>query len=199
MSKNADTANSFQRIEIFDFHIFPILQTTRLVLRQLRLQDADAVLHIRGDFEVTRYNIGSAYQSREQAQNLIEGITDGYNQHLEVRWGITLREDDSVIGMVGYNYWVRHDHRASVGYDLAREFWGLGIMTEALRAVIAFGFDQMALNRIEADADMRNPASARVLEKVGFSREGVQREQFYEDGRFHDLGLFALLRRDFGK
>lgn len=196
---NADTSNLLPHIETFDFAAFPTLYTPRLILRQLRLDDADAILRIRGDFEVTRYNIGSAYHSREQAINLIEGIADGYSQHLEIRWGITLRPTDEVIGMVGYNYWVRHDHRASVGYDLARAYWGQGIMTEALGTVVTFGFEQMALNRIEADADLRNPASARVLEKVGFTREGIQREQFFEEGSFHDLGLFSLLRRDFNK
>ena len=70
-------------------------------------------------------------------------------------------------------------------------------MTEAIRAVIAFGFERMNLNRIEADADARNPASGRVLEKVGFRREGIQREQFFENDTFNDLMLFALLRRDY--
>lgn len=72
-------------------------------------------------------------------------------------------------------------------------------MTEAVRAVVEFGFANMNLNRIEADADGRNPASARVLHKVGFHDEGVQREQFYENGSFYDLHLFALLRRDYYK
>ena len=70
-------------------------------------------------------------------------------------------------------------------------------MTEAVSAMVDFGFDKMNLNRIEADADGRNPASARVLHKVGFHDEGVQHEQFFENGKFYDLHLFALLRRDY--
>jgi [ribosomal protein S5]-alanine N-acetyltransferase len=99
--------------------------------------------------------------------------------------------------MVGYNYWHRKDRRASVGYDLARAYWKQGIMTEALQAVIDFGFERMDLNRIEADCAVENEASARVLLRIGFRQEGIQREQYFEAGRFWDLRLFALLRREY--
>lgn len=183
--------------ERFNFGPFPILESPRLILRDLVPEDAPAVFRIRSDYQVTRYNTGLAYDRLDQADDLIIAIQNGYRDGIELRWGITLKGDNTVIGMCGFNYWVRHDHRASVGYDLARSYWGQGIMTEAVRAVVDFGFASMDLNRIEADADSRNPASARVLEKVGFRREGVQREQFYENGGYYDLLLFSLLRRDY--
>jgi ribosomal-protein-alanine N-acetyltransferase len=182
---------------LFDFTDFPRIETPRLILRELIAQDAEAIFRIRGDYEVTKYNIGAAYQRPEQASDLIAAIAQAYQEKAELRWGIALKKDDTVIGMCGFNYWIRPDSRASVGYDLAHAYWGQGIMTEAIRAVIAFGFERMNLNRIEADADARNPASGRVLEKVGFRREGIQREQFFENGLFNDLILFALLRRDY--
>lgn len=186
-------------MDFFDFTVFPVLNTPRLVLRRLLPSDAEAVFHIRGDYEVTKYNTGKAYANVQQASELIDAIERSYNDHNEVRWGITRKGHGEVIGMCGYNYWIRHDHRGSIGYDLARAYWGQGIMSEAVRAIVEFGFDHMALNRIEADADARNPASARVLEKVGFQREGLQREQFYEDGAFHNLVLFGLLKREYVK
>jgi ribosomal-protein-alanine N-acetyltransferase len=143
------------------------------------------------------YNTGLAYDRIDQARDLIQAIHAGYVDGAELRWGITLKDSPTVIGMCGFNYWVRHDQRASIGYDLARAYWGQGLMTEAVRAMVDFGFGYMNLNRIEADADGRNPASARVLHKVGFHDEGVQREQFFENGRFYDLHLFALLRREY--
>ncbi len=185
--------------ELFDFGIFPKLSTPRLNLRELTLDDAQDIFRIRSDYEVTRYNSGIAYDRIDQARDLIQAIRSAYADGAELRWGITFKNDPRVIGMCGFNYWVRHDRRASIGYDLAREFWGQGLMTEAVRAVVEFGFANMNLNRIEADADGRNPASARVLHKVGFHDEGVQREQFYENGSFYDLHLFALLRRDYYK
>jgi ribosomal-protein-alanine N-acetyltransferase len=183
--------------EEFAFGDFPLLETPRLCLRELVLTDAQAIFDIRGDYEVTRYNTGLAYDRIDQARDLIQAIRAGYVDGAELRWGITLKNNPTVIGMCGFNYWVRHDRRASIGYDLARAYWGQGLMTEAVRAMVDFGFGYMNLNRIEADADGRNPASARVLHKVGFRDEGVQHEQFFENGRFYDLHLFALLRREY--
>ena len=182
---------------LFDFTVFPTLKTERLILREMIPADAEAIFRIRGDYEVTKYNIGTAYDRLEQAVDLIAAMAQAYREEKEIRWGITLKTNDTVIGMCGYNYWIRRDARGSVGYDLARAYWGQGIMTEALDAVVGFGFRRMGLNRIEADADARNPASARVLAKAGFRQEGLQREQFYEDSSFNDLVLFALLRKDY--
>lgn len=181
----------------FDFETFPTLETPRLILRELVPEDAEAVFAFRSDYTVTRLNIGRAYETLDEAEMLIYNIRRNFRDKRELRWAITLRGQPQVIGLCGYNFWLRQDYRASIGYDLARPHWGKGIMTEALRAVIAFGFGQMALNRIEADTSAENYASARVLEKLGFQREGIQREQYFEGGEFHDLILYALLRRDF--
>ena len=185
-------------MDYFDFSEFPTLTTERLILREMLLEDAPGVFDIRGDYQVTRYNTGPAYTLVDQAQRLIQSIRDGYLTRDELRWGITLNGGDNrVIGMVGFNYWNRIDRRASVGYDLARAYWRQGIMSEALRAVIDFGFTRMNLNRIEADCTVENEASATLLLHLGFQPEGVQREQYFEEGRFWDLRLFALLRRDY--
>jgi RimJ/RimL family protein N-acetyltransferase len=182
----------------FEFDVFPVLETRRLLLREIVPTDAEAIFRIRGDYEVTKYNTGAAYERLEQAVDLIAAMDAAYHDEAEIRWGITLKDNRAaVIGMCGFNYWNRRDARASLGYDIARAHWGQGIMTEALRAVIQFGFEHMELNRIEADADVRNAASARVLSKLGFRREGIQREQFFDGGAFHDLVLFSLLHREY--
>lgn len=182
----------------YDFSAFPTLETPRLLLRQLIADDDDAVFIIRSDIEVTRHNTGAPYTDIQQARSLISDIAWNYKDQSEIRWGITLKTDPTwVIGMCGYNYWIRRDQRVSIGYDLARAYWGNGIMTEALGAICRFGFEQMGLHRIEADVSADNPASARVLEKLGFKQEGRLREQYWEWGEFHDLLLYSLLRREF--
>src|SRR5687767_1456930 len=174
--------------ELFDFGVFPALDSERLHLRELRPADAAAVFGIRGDHEVTKYNGGLPYKTVDQAGGLIDSIASAYRDKRSIRWGITLKSDpkSTVIGMVGYNYWVRTDYRASIGYDLARVHWGQGIMPEAVRAMLDFGFTNMNLNRIEADASSENLNSIRVLEKLGFQREGMQQEQYFEEGEFYD-------------
>lgn len=182
----------------FDFGPFPVLETERMILREIMPDDGPGIFAIRGDYEVTKYNGGMNYTRLDQAQALIASIRDAYRDKRSVRWGMTLKGgDNSVIGMCGYNYWVRADDRASIGYDLARAYWGRGLMPEAIRAILTFGFKAMLLNRVEADASSENVRSIRVLEKVGFLHEGRQRDPFYEDGESGDLVLFSLLRRDF--
>ncbi len=178
------------------FAKFPIIETERLILREIIPADTDSIFTIRGDYEVTKYNSGAAYTEREQAENLIAGMQEEYQMESSVRWGITLKEVDCVIGMVGFNYWNRTDNRGSIGFDLAQAYWRQGIMREALRSILNFGFINMGLHRIEADASIYNEASIGLLNSIGFQQEGIQREQYYEDGTYHDLVLLALLEMD---
>ena len=183
----------------FDFTTFPTLRTPRLILREIAPSDAEAILTIRGDVRVTRLNSGKPMQSLAEARELIEKGQQAYDDHRRIDWGIVFEAvpDAGLIGRIGYNYWLRQDRRGSIGYDLGYAYWGKGIMTEAVRAVVRFGFEEMSLNRIEADTDAENYGSMRVLEKVGFRREGIQHEQYFEWDEFHDLVLFALLRKEF--
>lgn len=185
--------------QTFDFEAFPTLTTPRLIMRQLLRSDAEAIFRIRGDVRVTRLNSGKPMTSLDDAKLLIAQARKAFTDKRRVEWGIVLKNDPKagVVGRCGFNFWIRQDRRASIGYDLGYAYWGNGIMTEAVRAMVAFGFERMNLNRIEADADAQNIGSIRVLEKVGFQREGMQQDQYFEWDEFHDLVLFALLRRDY--
>jgi len=184
---------------LFDFSAFPVLETPRLVLREITPDDAHAILSIRGDIRVSRLNSGQPMQSLDQALDLIETGRQAFADQRRIDWGITLKDQPAlgVIGRCGFNYILQRDRRASIGYDLAFAQWGNGIMTEAVRAMITFGFERLDLNRIEADAAAENIGSIRVLEKVGFKHEGVQEEQYFEWDEFHDLVMLALLKKDF--
>ena len=114
-----------------------------------------------------------------------------------MRWAVTLKEDtERLIGTAGFNVWHTWNNSAEIGYDLARAHWGRGLMVEALEPIIDFGFTRMALNRIEADATVGNHASSRVLEKLGFHREGLLRQRGYWKGSYHDVWLYSLLTND---
>jgi ribosomal-protein-alanine N-acetyltransferase len=213
----AQSQNQEQTPALFDYSSHPheCLPTDRTILRPVLLEDAEDVFQFRGDYEVTKYNSGVAFASVDQATKLIASMIEDYGTKKCVRWGITVptggvgEEDGNsdvdivavssslpVRGMVGFNYWDQTDHRASVGLELHREEWGKGLMTEALTAVINFGFDKMKLNRIEAAVSVYNDKSLELLKRLSFVVEGVQREQYYEDGKYHDLVMLALLKRD---
>jgi [ribosomal protein S5]-alanine N-acetyltransferase len=102
-----------------------------------------------------------------------------------------------VIGTCGYHAWVKTHQRAEIGYELARSYWGQGVMAEAISALLAFGFAEMGLNRVEAMVLTGNIASARFLEKLNFQKEGLLQEYEFIQGKARDVLLFSMLRKDF--
>jgi [ribosomal protein S5]-alanine N-acetyltransferase len=176
------------------FPTFPVLTTRRMRLREIVPADAPDVFAFRRDPEEQRYN-DPPLAHPDEADALIERLAGEYRHHGAVRWGLAL-DDDVVVGLFGYNSWDTTNRRASIGYDLKRSLWGRGLATEAMRSILGFGFEEMGLNRIEAHTDAANVRSIRMLRRLGFWREGTLHEHFLEDGQFHDVALFALLRRD---
>ena len=173
--------------------VFPVIETERLVLRELREGDAQAVFQIFGDDAVTRYYDLATFTSVEQARLLISRMNARNASRDALRWGIALKENDAVIGTGGFNQFVRGWFRASIGYDLARAHWNKGYMTEALRAMVRYGFEHAELHRIEALVVPGNDASARVLTKAGFRHEGLLRDYAYWKNQFWDLNMYALV------
>jgi RimJ/RimL family protein N-acetyltransferase len=112
------------------------------------------------------------------------------------RLAIDLAADDSFIGWCSISDWNRDFRCATLGYSLTDSAWGQGYATEAVRALLTWSFDALDLNRVEAETDTRNLASARVLEKVGFVREGTMREDCIVNGEVSDSWVFGLLRRE---
>jgi ribosomal-protein-alanine N-acetyltransferase len=175
---------------------FPVIETERLVLRPLAPTDLEFVFRHFSDPEVTRYMLDEEPLSDiRQAQELIDFYAqpDGKNYN---RWGIARKENGALIGTCGFHKWNRRSARAEIGYDLTPAFWGQGVMTEAVSAMLWNGFGRMGLNRVEAIVYPENIASVRLLTHLGFSREGVMREYYRLGGRFYDHALFSLLRRE---
>ena len=111
-------------------------------------------------------------------------------------WGIELKATGLLIGTCGYCRWDKQHHHAEIGYDLWPDYWGQGLMPEALRALIGYGFEEMALNRIEVTTHTENQRSQRVLAKLGFQWEGLLREYYCRDEVYNDQILFSLFRRE---
>jgi [ribosomal protein S5]-alanine N-acetyltransferase len=176
---------------------FPILATTRLRLREITHQDADALFAIHGDAEHMRWFGNDPMKIVEEATKLID-IFAGWraSPNPGTRWGIERQADGAFLGTCGLFKWNRSWHSCTLGYELAASAQGHGYMSEALQAALAYGFEQMELNRIEASVNPNNTRSIRVLAELGFLEEGRLREAGYWAGQYHDLLQFALLRRD---
>jgi ribosomal-protein-alanine N-acetyltransferase len=180
------------------FQAFPHLETERLILRRLHLTDAESLFAILADEEVTKFYDDEAFTEISQAREQIRAWADGFDERRCIRWGIARREDEIIIGTCGYYGFHEWHRRGSIGYELARSCWRQGIMTEALDAIIGYGFREVGLNRIQAVAMPGNKGSEKLLEKLGFRIEGVLRE--YENwGKkgYVDVLMFSLLRYDY--
>ncbi|TMV17987.1 GNAT family N-acetyltransferase [Paenibacillus thermoaerophilus] len=177
---------------------FPVLETERLRLRMPTRSDASDLFRYFSLDEVTRYYDLDSFTEIRQAEELIYTWSERYAHREGIRWGIVLKPSPGrVIGTCGYHNWAKAHRKAEIGFELAPEYWRRGLMTEALEAIVGYGFSRMALNRIEAYIDPDNFASRRLLENAGFSEEGYLRDCFFEKGRFADAVLFALIRRDY--
>jgi ribosomal-protein-alanine N-acetyltransferase len=103
-----------------------------------------------------------------------------------------VKEDDQLLGACGLGAWDREAAQAEIGYELARAYWGQGLMPEALQAIVRFGFETMGLQRIVAEVMLDNTSSCRLLNKVGFQTEGILEKRGFWKGEYHDLRLFTL-------
>ncbi|OUL26782.1 GNAT family N-acetyltransferase [Nostoc sp. T09] len=179
------------------FQNFPQLTTENLILRETTITDAPAVFQIFADHEVTKYHDVETAISIKQAQFLIQRRAERFQNQEAIRWGIARKEDNAIIGSCGYS--IRNRFQAEIGYELARDHWRKGFMTEALSAIIQWGFEQLDLNRIEALVMLENNASIKLLKKLQFAEEGVLREYGFWKGRFHDLKILSLLKKDYSQ
>ncbi|WP_293945180.1 MULTISPECIES: GNAT family N-acetyltransferase [unclassified Sphingobacterium] len=178
--------------------IFPILSTERLSLRQIQHSDAPALFSYFSKDEVTLYFDLPTFQHVDEAYKLVKTWQENFQQKKAIRWAICLKDNpNQLIGSCGFHNFSSEHFRAEIGYELHPAFWQQGIMTEAVSAMISFGFEGYKLNRIEAFIDPDNLASRKLLEKMNLVSEGILRDYFFEKGRFVDGEIFALLKKNY--
>jgi RimJ/RimL family protein N-acetyltransferase len=171
------------------------LVTPRLTLRWLDERDCAAHYAVFSDPEVTRYWSRGPWTSLDQAREHIAATRAAYADGSGMRLGIERIDTGELIGNATLHHFVDDSRRCELGYALARAHWGRGYVSEALRALLGYGFAALDLNRVEADIDPRNGASARVLVKLGFRKEGYMPERWIVQGEPADTVYYGLLRR----
>ena len=176
--------------------IFPDLETERLHLRQLTVDDLDFVYQHFSNPLVAEFLLDEPPLSDiSEARGIIEFYQQPEIKSLN-RWVISLKNNGQPVGTCGFHKWNKRDLHAEIGYDLSPDFWGQGIMSEALRAAIQNGFGRMGLNRIEAIVYPQNHRSLQLLKKLGFQIEGLLRDYNYLNGVFYDHNILSLLKKD---
>lgn len=176
---------------------FPTLTTPRLHLREIVTADAPALFAIHGNADAMRWFGADPLKTLQDAEKLVEMFASWRKlPNPGTRWGISDRSSGQLLGTCGLFRWNRNWRSCAIGYELAPAAWGQGLMHEALNAMLDWGIEHMALNRVEAQVHPHNTPSIKRLEALGFVREGLSRQAGFWLGEYRDLLQYALLRSE---
>jgi ribosomal-protein-alanine N-acetyltransferase len=180
-----------------DFSIFPILETERLILKEITNDHAPALFDMRTNPNIMRYIDRPIPQSIDEVKDLIQKMATMKFSGEGISWGIFKKDNPEVkIGNIGFYRIMAAHYRAEIGYMLHTDEHRKGIMYEAMHKVIDFGFKQMKLHSIEANINPENLASKKLLEKAGFVREAYFKENYYFNGKFIDSEIYSFVNKE---
>lgn len=175
---------------------FPSLETRRLLLRQATKEDVKAVFAVFSDPKVTQFHNLDTFTHLDEASKVVERRIKGFKSGRGIRWAITRKEDNYLIGSCGFT-WLKEINAAEVSYELKNQFWRQGIMSEALSIILQYGFDSREIQFVIAEVMLENLASRKLLEKLGFQSLGILEKRGYWKGEHHDLEQFKLTKTKF--
>jgi len=178
------------------FFRLPQLETQDLVLRKPCRKDAKDIFRYASDEEVARYVLWDPHRSVSETRLFIRDLRRRIRAGYPSSWAVVLRETGTVIGTIGFVWYSAENHSAELGYSFSRNYWNHGYATQALTAVVGAIYHSLPLNRLEAQHDVRNPASGRVMEKSGFQKEGILRSRIVNKGEYVDTAVWSILRSD---
>ncbi|RNL49552.1 GNAT family N-acetyltransferase [Pedobacter jejuensis] len=179
---------------ILNFTKFPVLETERLILREHALSDAENIFKMRTNEAVMKYIDRERPKDLTDVKTFITTFNEGFENGDNLAWVIALKENpNQMIGSVGYWRTDYANHRAEIGYMLHPDYWRKGIISEALKRTIDFGFNNMNLHTIKANINVENDASRQILIKHGFVKEAHFKQDYYFRGKFLDSEIYGLL------
>ena len=172
----------------------PEIETERLSLRPFSIDDAAEVRRLAGDRAIADTTLAIPHPYEEgMAEQWIATHSDEFEKDQGVTWAIARRNDSALVGAISL-MGMRKGHQAELGYWIGKPYWNCGYCTEAVRAVVRYAFLELGLIRIHACHFSRNPASGRVMLKVGMQHEGCRRQHVVKWGKAEDLELYGILK-----
>lgn len=175
---------------------FPEIETSRLILRKVKSDDKESMFKYLSDEDVVKHMGLFPYKTAEEVMDEINWYDSIYKEGTGIRWGITEKGKNEVIGSCGFLNMKRQHFRAEIGFELNKEYWSQGIAGEAISAVLQYGFQSLGLERIEALIEPTNRSSQKLVEKYGFIKEGLLRHYEFTCGKFDDLLMYSILKED---
>lgn len=178
-----------------NFSPFPELQTNRLLLRRVNESDVKEILELRSNPETMKFIPRPLLQNKKEALSHLKMIDEAIENNKGINWGITLKENPKLLGIIGFYRIQPENYRAEIGYMILPEFQGKGIITEAIEVLLSYGFNAMSLHSVEAVIDPDNIASEKVLQKCNFTKEAHFRENEFYGGKFWDSVVYSILNK----
>ncbi len=173
---------------------FPVLETSRLKLIEIKEEHVDKIFQIFSNEEVIRYYGMEPLKQKEQASNMIKSFSKSFQEKRSMRWGIYLKESEELVGTLGLNNLSIGQKRTEIGYELLPEYWRKGIAREAVESIIHYCFEELNLFRIAAVTFTENKSSYKLLLKLGFHQEGLLRGYIYQNNKSNDTFVFSLIK-----
>ncbi|MGH4123906.1 MAG: GNAT family N-acetyltransferase [Clostridium sp.] len=179
------------------FDIFPVLESERLIYREVFSQDVEDIFKIYSDPEVAKYDWYKPIETKDDALSIINRYRREFKDKEEITWGVARKSDNKIIGYCCLGSFDDNSIRSEIGYGFNRDEWNKGYATEAIKVLVKFGFENMNFNRIEATVTLGNNASVKALKKADFLQEGIVRERTIMKGKFEDDVILAIIKKDY--
>ena len=176
-----------------NFNLFPLIETERLQLRKITMDDAADFLALRSDIDAMKYIDRPMAKSIEDIYELIAKISGGIESNESIGWAMTIKNESKLFGTIGYHQIMPEHYRAEIGYMLHPSYWNKGYASEAIAKIIDYGFIEMKLHSIEAKINPGNLASANLLKKHSFVKEAYFKENYFYNDKFLDTEIYSLL------
>ncbi len=180
------------------FNSFPELETKHFRLIKIERKHASDLFEIYGDEDTMKFMQSNCLQQVEEAETIIDGWLENFQNKKGIRWGIVFKENPSeLVGTIALHYWSEKSRRIELGADINKKYWGSGVSTEVTKKIISFGFKNFGINRMELRCDPRNAGSRAIAKKLGFTFEGTLREYIFIKGKgYLDESIYSLLKSD---
>ena len=178
-----------------DVKNIPVIETDRLILRKLNVEDADDMYEYASNLKVTRHMTWDEHLSIEQTVFYLLTVEEAYKKRELLDWAVTLKSNKKMIGTCGFTFWNEMHQYTELGYVISHKFQRQGYATECSRALLKLAFTKMDCHRVEAVCFPENTASIKLLEKLNMQREGLLRSRLSKNGIRHNLYMYALLKQ----
>ena len=177
------------------FEQFPVIQTERLLLRQIQMKDAVEIMHMRQNKRVNQFIARNSMTGIEAAEELVKKTENAFESKTAIGWAGILRDGSGIIGTCGFNRIDYLNNRAEIGGELSVDYWGKNIALEAVQAIVSFGLEKMNLHAIEAFVSPGNRGAIFLLESLGFEKEAHFKDRVYFNGTYQDMAVYTLFSK----